>query len=255
MDNFCFSVDNPVDNSVLNRGEEKIEWVQNKEVNRGRKQIKFGLLLHLYHTEKDPIKKKETTRDLAKKFGNVESVRSAIKRLKAEKLIQVLESKKGRNGYTVLGVTIEGKEFLIDRLEEENKIGAKPTLFSNLDFIYKKKTNKRKDERANEETPAWDRIRFDRLMQYGFKKVHVQQLKHSRLTPDQIQESINAFSFDLVRGNKLSKIRGGEKGVLRYFMGILMRSRVYCPSEDFLLEKERVSGDYFSLGNADANSL
>ena len=69
------------------------------------------------------------------------------------------------------------------------------------------------------------------MSKIGFVKEHLHQLcKNETLTPDIVQDSIDAFAFDLEENGKAEKIKGSP---LAYFMGILRKGVPYIPPENY----------------------
>ena len=73
----------------------------------------------------------------------------------------------------------------------------------------------------------------------GFSKTHLMQLfRHGGLDPGSIQESIDAFVFDLSVNKKEKNIRGDK---ISFFLGIMKRQGVYSPPENYESPKLRAA--------------
>ncbi len=91
--------------------------------------------------------------------------------------------------------------------------------------------------RQNQDPSILDAIRFDALVQIGFKRYHLEQIvEKSSLGLEDIQDSIDAFAFDLKENNKASEWKKTPLGV---FMGILTKGRPYTPPENFESEHDK----------------
>ena len=88
----------------------------------------------------------------------------------------------------------------------------------------------------------WEEINTDNLSKIRFSKEHLQQLcKNEALTPAIVQDSINAFAFDLEENGKAEKIKGSPLG---YFMGILRKGLPYLPPENYEPRETRAFRQY-----------
>jgi hypothetical protein len=83
---------------------------------------------------------------------------------------------------------------------------------------------------------AWQQIDSSPLMELRFGRSHIAQIAQSgRVTPEQLQESIYAFAFDLSENQKTKSISGAP---LNYFMGILRRGP-YMPPANYESPEDR----------------
>jgi hypothetical protein len=75
---------------------------------------------------------------------------------------------------------------------------------------------------------VWHAIDCSLLAEFKFGRPHVAQIAQSgRVTPEQLQDSINAFAFDLSENQKAKNISGDP---LNYFMGILRKGPYSSPA-------------------------
>ncbi len=80
-------------------------------------------------------------------------------------------------------------------------------------------------------------IDFSPLGDIGFSEAHLKQIALQRLlTPEQVQDAIHFFAFDLVENNKRQSIRGSP---LNYFMGVLRKGIPYAPPDNYESAEER----------------
>jgi len=90
-------------------------------------------------------------------------------------------------------------------------------------------------------SPAWKQLDLSPLLKIGFKESHLIQIaKVGHLTPEQVQESINAFAWDLQQNNKGKDIQGNP---LNFFMGIL-RKGPYAAPHNYESESDRLFREY-----------
>jgi hypothetical protein len=86
------------------------------------------------------------------------------------------------------------------------------------------------DPTSSELDSAWQSIECSPLSEVRFGPAQVAQIARAGLlTPEQLQDSINAFAFDLAENQKAKNISGVP---LNYFMGIL-RKGPYAPPVNY----------------------
>ena len=84
----------------------------------------------------------------------------------------------------------------------------------------------------------WQNIDITPLASIGFSNNHLSQLfTKNELTPKQVQESINAFAFDLEENKRGEKIKTSP---LNLFMGILKGGSPYNPPKNYESDEDRV---------------
>jgi hypothetical protein len=78
---------------------------------------------------------------------------------------------------------------------------------------------------------AWAEVDLTPLADVGFGAAHLIQLaRHGKLTPDEVQDSIHHFAFDLKQNGKGQNLKGPP---ISFFMGILRKGVPYAPPENF----------------------
>ena len=83
---------------------------------------------------------------------------------------------------------------------------------------------------------SWQAIDSSPLTEFRFGRNQILQIVQSgRVTPEQLQESIHAFAFDLTENQKAKSISGAP---LNYFMGIL-RKGPYAPPANYENPEDR----------------
>ena len=87
-----------------------------------------------------------------------------------------------------------------------------------------------KNTNTRELSEEWASVDFSSLVEIGFTKNQLWQLasqKENKLTPTDVQESINAFAFDLLE-NKKSVV-----SPLNVIMGVLRKGLIYAPPSNY----------------------
>ena len=86
-------------------------------------------------------------------------------------------------------------------------------------------------ETPGDSVKAWQEIDFSLLTKIGFKDIHISQLlTKGDLTPEEVQESIYAFAYDIEHNPSLLRIKTTP---LNLFLGILKRGCPYFPSKEY----------------------
>jgi hypothetical protein len=77
---------------------------------------------------------------------------------------------------------------------------------------------------------GWDSIDPSSLEDIGFGRRQLSQLQNGELSPEIIQDSINAFAFDLKHNGMQDKIKSNP---LNFFMGILRNNQPYAAPSNY----------------------
>ena len=87
----------------------------------------------------------------------------------------------------------------------------------------------------------WLNIDIEPLKDIGFTKTHLEQIASQKLLlPEIVQNSIYAFSFDLVENNKAKELKGQP---INFFMGILRKGNPYASPANYESPKDKaISG-------------
>ena len=175
------------------------------------------------------------------------AVRKAIQRLEIKGFINRSSYKDGRGGWTCYELAestyrdllqIETRVKVEPMLSQTRvKVGPQPEpqpepslsssssdLFSNKDLT---------TTEANQD--LWQSVTWQILAPHGFTETHLRQLQDSKVDPEKLQKSIEAFEFDL-RVNK----RTFQKGPVVVFMGIVRRGGEYAPPANFESEEDKL---------------
>ncbi len=169
------------------------------------------------------------------------SVNTTLVRLEKMEYIQKTQSRAGRGGWKKIKINEKiYKEILL--LETMHKPYTEPytehdtTSLSSGSNIYKTTTgdNLIKIQQLSAE---WQRIEIEPLRSIGFTETHLSQIaKQNILSPNVVQDSINAFAFDLEENDKKKEITGSP---INFFMGILRKGLPYTPPDGYETPQER----------------
>ena len=108
----------------------------------------------------------------------------------------------------------------------------------NRDFVYGLENNNQIQDFNKTELPElWTQINFERLKDYGFSYKHINQIeKLGLVAPDDLQNSIDHFAFDLLENNKASEIK---KSPVEFFMGIMRGQGFYTAPKNYESPQDR----------------
>ena len=183
----------------------------------------------------------------------VQAARKAVQRLEGKRFIIRAQYKDGRGGWTqyaILDTTYNA--LLLDetrakvepnlgqtRAKVETEVGPqlRPSLSSSSSFLELenlKTTTTEESEFFSTElrlSPEWQTLDVTPLNEIGFTQTHlIQIIRQGKLSPVEVQDSIQFFSFDLKRNGKGRELSGSP---LNFFMGILRKGIPYAPPENF----------------------
>lgn len=251
-------IDNDLDNALVNESRKKYEVVGSviESVRRltghQRKLLIFiaedclshGLLTTNYITN-------ESLRILINTDTN--SVKTSIQRLIEKGLIAREKGKRGNGGFTCYKITKSIRDAVI---QEKQKILNSKQLGNALDnglvnnsvtdkvtttpssSSFKELRTTTTEELANAEN--FDRIQdidIEPLSGIGFMNYHLTQItSQNKLPSEMIQQSINAFAFDLTENKKTESIKGSP---LNFFIGILRKGIPYLPPPNYEAPEDR----------------
>tara|TARA_Y100001935_G_C17303700_1_gene510884 strand:- start:428 stop:2203 length:1776 start_codon:yes stop_codon:yes gene_type:complete len=199
-----------------------------------------------------------------------EVVRVNIHRLIKKEIFRKLEHKTGKGGYQILEIREHVYKELVDIIQK-NSVTSSVTVNSKLrnnsvtdnvtigvtnppssnssSFIYKENTTTNDEPFNPADVPGqqqlgpqfdsdWQNIDITPLASIGFTNNHLSQIfTKNELTPKQVQDSINAFAFDLNENQRGEKIKTSP---LNLFMGILKGGSEYHPPKNFVSEEDRI---------------
>jgi len=183
---------------------------------------------------------------------NKNCIKTTINRLRKKGFLYTIEYKTGRGGWVIYRLSqfiyldILKNEGLIlhDSLlnNEANKWKTQPITqpitdhYSSGSNIYKTTTNSK--TQINVQLPMeWQNINIEPLKEISFSENHLKQLALlPTLSPEIVQNSINAFAFDLEKNGKRKNINGDP---INFFMGIFRTKGGYTPPSNYETPQER----------------
>jgi hypothetical protein len=182
----------------------------------------------------------------------VSAARKATQRIEQKGYLSRVQYKDGRGGWTRYAIPdVVYNALLLQetrakvkpnisqsraKVEPEPEPQLRPKLSSSSGstFDLNKTTNTSECDSAL--PPEWVAIDVTQLGAIGFTQTHIRQLqKAGLLNPEELQDSINAFAFDLEVNGKAKKLTGPP---LNFFMGCL-RKGPYAPPENYEAPEDR----------------
>lgn len=188
--------------------------------------------------------------------SDLDTIKTSIQRLVHKGFVYRELSKSGTGGFSIFSVAASIKKMVLDELNHhvvrEQFINNSTTVLEQSDVssssynnIYNKTTTNQNtvfsnglpivsetnDEQEILLTHGWENIDISNLEFIGFSKSHLNQLqKRSELTPEIIQDSLNAFAFDLKHNGVGDKIKTHP---LNYLMGVLRSNQPYAAPSNY----------------------
>jgi hypothetical protein len=176
--------------------------------------------------------------------ANSATVEVTVRRLCKDGFLQKVESKFGKGGWTIYGLpdalhqellVLENADKLRTKSEQtSNKVRTKvrtklrtssPSSSSKLDYL---NTTTAEPHTLFEE---WKQIDCTSLQDIHFGATQLSQIAQlGKLSPVEVQDSIDAFAFDLRKNQKGKTLKGSP---LNFFMGILRKGMLYAPPENY----------------------
>ncbi len=174
------------------------------------------------------------------------TARGSIWRLQEKRFLEVAASKEGRGGWVIYRLNREiYSELLLMKNSNQlldRDIGIGQIRAETLEPNISRHEPTAPDTLADE----WDSIDFSGLESFGFSKYHLRQLatqKENKLTPKEVQDSINFFIFDLNKNNKRNEIGSNP---VNFFMGIVRKGTPYSPPTNYISPEEERRIKYLS---------
>jgi predicted transcriptional regulator len=179
-----------------------------------------------------------TVRELSDLLAtNVDTVKTTAQRLVSKGFLKRDKGKSGNGGFTIFYIQENMKKAILDDMQkisaglvnnsETKQETRKASISSSYNFTNTTKQPFDQNLLPNE----WEQLNIYPLSEIGFTKAHLTQIqKQGILSPEDVQESINAFAFDLSVNGKANKLKGSS---LNFFMGILRGGVPYAPAENY----------------------
>ncbi|OED36603.1 hypothetical protein AB834_02910 [PVC group bacterium (ex Bugula neritina AB1)] len=205
-----------------------------------------------------------TTEKLSIKFisesckSSINSTRVTINRLISKGFLKRKSFKNGRLGWTIyylpkpiydeiLNLVQSEYKLSTNLVQSEYKLSTQPSteLSTNASSSSSSIFNKTTTTKAIEENKSfdnWRSINFENLKSIGFSKAHIKQLfERNKLTVEEVQNSIDAFAYDLQKKDKSAEIKTTP---LNFFMGILSKGVPYPFPEDYKSFEDQKREEY-----------
>jgi hypothetical protein len=173
---------------------------------------------------------------------DTDTVKTATQRLINKKLMQRGYGKKGKGGFAIFHITEQIRTAVIAAQKQElpnqnlvtNWVSKKEPMStyssSNINTTTTNETHNSKLTALPKDN-TWDNINLEPLNKIGFTRSHLRQIiMDDKLPIDMVQESIDAFAFDLEKNNKEKSLKSNP---LNYFMGILRSGKPYAPPVNY----------------------
>lgn len=185
---------------------------------------------------------------------NSNTIKTAIQRLIKKNFIIREEGKSGVGGFSSFRIQKFLKQIILKEIKSfsisnqlvtnqepiSNPISNQPNSSSSNIIT----TTNAEDSKKNILDEEWDSIDIEPLTDIGFTKSHLFQIsKLKSLDSKIVQDSINAFAFDLKQNDKQKNLR---TSALNYFMGIMKKGMPYAPPENYESPEEIALKNYVS---------
>ncbi len=183
------------------------------------------------------------------------AVRKAIQRLEQKKIIIRTDFKNGRGGWTryqlsdhIYQEVQRIKNHKLEpnlsqseaKVETELRTEVRPNASSSSSVINNKNTTTSELSESDGEyflSEEWQVINIEPLADIGFSKHHLKQIANqNKISTVLVQESINAFAFDLKQNGKGKFLKTNP---INYLMGILRNGIPYSPPPNYESEESR----------------
>jgi predicted transcriptional regulator len=222
----------------------------------GNEKNLLGILFHECLREGALITNKIPMSALASKLNtSIGTAKMTTHRLKKKGLIESVEAQRTKNGWTRYGISKELYQMLqkdtaffnseSTRITKQiTKEVTRPSSSSSNNFLNKTTTTSRLPE-------GWEIIQIpETLKEIGISIAHIIQIAGDGfLGPDELQESLDAFSYDLSNGAVNARL-----GPLRLLLGVLRKQKVPYISQA-LIEQERKQLEEYMKVKEEAEAL
>ena len=178
-----------------------------------------------------------------------DSVKRTIRRLISDGILEKIEYKDGRGGWTKYQLHKETySQIMLSQSEDKStdrskdnsedkvrtQVGTQP---SNSNNSIKNTTTNQEDGVQKNPPPLphdWQEIDITPLKEVNFTNTHLAQIYRSgKVSADMVQESINAYAFDLFTNKKQMP------NPINFFMGILVKNGMpYSPPDNYISPRD-----------------
>jgi hypothetical protein len=183
---------------------------------------------------------------------SVGTIKTTLQRLEKKKYLIRVSFKNGRGGWSIYelpeNIFAEIFRMEIDNKlttnwqQSDNKVAAEPatelaTSLSSSSGFNNKTTTTNGIEEPKNLPEGWHGLCIDSLSDIGFTMTHLVQIaQQGRLSAEIIQDSIEAFAFDLKYNQKAKTLKSSP---LNYFMGIVRNGQPYAPPSNYESPQDR----------------
>ncbi len=177
------------------------------------------------------------------------AVKTTFQRLEEKYCLIRVSFKNGRGGWSIYELP---ESIFTEMLRQEtdnklatnwqqtdNKVASEPATSpsSSSSYINNKTTTTGEAGEDKNLTTEWQALRIDSLSAIGFTTTHLAQIaQQGKLSAGIIQDSIEAFAFDLKYNQKAKTLKGSP---LNYFMGIVRNGQPYAPPANYESPQDR----------------
>lgn len=222
----------------------------------GNEKNLLGIIFHECLREGALITNRIPMSALASKLNtSIGTAKMTTHRLKKKGLIESVEAQRTKNGWTRYGISKELYQMLqkdtaffnseSTRITKQvTKEITKSSSSSSNNFLNKTTTTSRLPE-------GWEIVQIPQnLKEIGISVAHIVQIAGDGfLGPDELQESLDAFSYDLSNGTVNARL-----GPLRLLLGVLRKQKVPYISQS-LIEQERKQLEEYMKVKEEAEAL
>lgn len=175
---------------------------------------------------------------------DADTIKTATQRLVHKGFIARETGKKGTGGFSLFRIQESLKQAILQDIKFSQtssglvtKLEPKREPRNNSSSNYNTSITTNLSSNENGLLTEWQEIDISSLENIGFSKAHlIQIVKFGLLDPEIVQDSINAFAFDIEVNGKAQKLRTTP---LNYFMGIMKNGMPYAPPENYETSEER----------------
>lgn len=188
----------------------------------------FNYLLEICISNGDICTGFISTRSMANEINcSYDTAKITLKRLINKGILKRLKGKGSRGGFIVLEIPNTIQLIALETKKKRSNV----YLGVNQEINPGNKTENNDTCSSEKMKVLSEAIDISALSNIGFTGMHLQQIiNQNRLDTKTIQESINAFAFDLQNNNKGKSIKASP---LNFFMGILKNGQPYAPPDNY----------------------
>jgi len=222
----------------------------------GNEKNLLGIIFHECLREGALVTNKIPMSALASKLNtSVGTAKMTTHRLKKKGLIESVEAQRTKNGWTRYGILKELYQMLQSDASFFNSESSRITKQVTKEITKAPSSSSgsfQNNTTSTKELPLnWQIVQIPQnLKEIGISIGHINQIINDGfLTPDEVQDSLEAFSYDLEQGSVNARF-----GPLRLLLGVLRKQKVPYVSQA-LIEKERLQLAEYMRKKQEAESV